>query len=329
MTITLNKHKQTFSSIEKLYSLFDEIYSKEKNRNNRKILKKLYSYLKEHDVKALHNYLIVKTTLAKKLAYDFSSIPADTFDNILSELNNEKYFQFDRKLDSISAEISILTTLQNKGYILDKRSNKNSAFDWEMLKKNKKYFVEVKQKESDDFFQQRVYSFLNGFSLLDQYSFLREHQWIFKFLTNKKDHSAEKEIWDSLIKFVKQKDYCYEDKNILLFSRECIKKIEFVKKCPKCHEYMQNIYQDKLIKTNDNEKMFRVVYPLFEKLKNKKDKFFYEKVISSIVLHNNFHDQLNESFPDYIEKKAKEFNVKPFLLMIYHTIGETESYYFE
>jgi hypothetical protein len=226
--------------------------------------------------------------------------------------------------------MSVLLSLQNKyGFTLKDRTNQDGDPDWVIEKDGVVYNVEVKQKESDDFFLQRIYSFLCGFSLLKENSFLREKIWTFKFLKNKKNYEEEKNIWHSLIKFIEQKGDCFEDENILLFSRQCIGKIEFLNKCPMSYKYAQENYQEKLITTISNNELFEVIKPLFEKLKSKKLKFENKNFISAIVFHNNFHDKLDKSFSNFMELQVDKYGIKPCLLMIYHTIDETETFFYE
>jgi len=317
-----NKH---YESVDKIILEFNKIIKYERNENNQYFLKILCDYLKKNKKKALASQFVYETLVKNKIFFDFSNLPLSIFEVALNEIGNEKYFNFDRKIDSLLAEISVLNTLKNYGFHIKNRENNNGACDWIVEKNNKIFQVEIKQKESDDLFKMRIESFLKGFALLDEYKFLREKLWFIKILVKRNDNNTQK-IWDNLIHFIENKEDCFEDENILIGTSDVRKNKNMIKRCPKVHNYLLRLYPDTIIKEKTNEFMLETIRNHLEKLKRKKAK--YHNFISSIVLHIDFYSEIEKSFLKYLKEKIENDNLKPFLLLVYHTLEDKKSYFY-
>ena len=318
MNINIRIPKIVFNSHQEIMDYTKQSVSEEMNENNKKIMDKLFLYLKNNSM-GIHNYFIQKIILSNKLPYDFSPIPNKMFLNLLKEIGSEKNFQFDRKLDSLSAELLTLKILQDEGYTLHDRSNKDGVPDWEMKKNEKIYCVEVKQKESDDFFGYRILSMLQGYSLLKEYSFLWDKSWNFEILMQK-DYDAEKQIWQSVLNFLDAKQDCYEDDNITMYNKNVIKDTTLIKKCPKTHQQIQNSYQTAIIMKQSEKDFLNLLEPIIEKLLKKQKQ--YNNFISAIVFHEGFHKLIPDRYKDILQNIVNTTSLESILFIKYSIIED-------
>jgi hypothetical protein len=274
---------------------------------------------------------IYETLNKHKVFYNFKDIPLHIFKILLNEIGNEKFFFFDRKINSLLAEISVLNELKNKyKFNLKNRENKNGACDWIIEKNGKTFQVEIKQKESGDLFMMRIEFFFKGFALLSKNNFLRRKFWCFKMLTKYNDEGIKK-VWESLIKFIESKNEYFIDENIVIFNLNIRKNKKIMKQLikhnPKIY-YISNFnIADIIITEIKNEDILRIIENPLNKLKRKKEK--YDNFLSALVYHRSFYNEIEEkSFVDNVIKKIEDENLKPFLLMIYDIFGNKKSYFF-
>ncbi|MDA3077782.1 hypothetical protein OFO07_02430 [Campylobacter sp. JMF_06 NA1] len=121
-------------------------------------------------------------------------IPLEFIKEIFSELKGKNGVEFDKKFDSLRAELYAMDYFIKAGFELIKRDKReNGDCDIFVQKDKKKYNIEVKAKESDDVKLRRLSDIYNGYSCFRQYSFLRGELLNLKFL-----YENPYKCWDNI-----------------------------------------------------------------------------------------------------------------------------------
>lgn len=189
--------------------------------NNKIIANYLKPIILEEKEKSLNNellailikYIVFKIDFLKH----YDDLPPELIQEVFSELKNERGINLDRKLHSLFIEFMTYQDLYKKGYRIQEFSREEGSCDLVMQKDAKVYNFEVKFKESSDIGISRLYNYIDGYSLIQENSFLRTKT----FEINLKIDSLNDGNLESVLKeidiFLEKKEDVYDGQKLQIF----------------------------------------------------------------------------------------------------------------
>lgn len=126
-------------------------------------------------VDSLSKYLVFHILNGDEfLTSKYDLLPISLIKDCFDEINSEKGLNLSRKLHSIFIEFLTYLDLYDKGYEIAEFEREQGSCDLKLQKDGHIYNFEVKFKESKDIGISRLYEYLEGYSLLNKNSFLRD-----------------------------------------------------------------------------------------------------------------------------------------------------------
>ena len=126
-------------------------------------------------VDSLSKYLVFHILNGDEfLTSKYDLLPISLIKDCFDEINGEKGLNLSRKLHSIFIEFLTYLDLYDKGYEIVEFEREQGSCDLKLQKDGHIYNFEVKFKESKDIGISRLYEYLEGYSLLNKNSFLRD-----------------------------------------------------------------------------------------------------------------------------------------------------------
>ncbi len=191
--------------------------------NTKVIARRLIEFIKEEQNDSLLNplarSLILYAVFNKKFFTEhYDCVPEKLINDGMNETKGEKGFNFTRKLHSVFIELLIYIQLNDNGFKFNNISRSNGSCDLLMKKNSKDYNFEVKFKESKDVFKSRLFDYIEGMSLLDEYSFLRGETYEIQVKSKNISYKIEKEILIDIKDFIEEKKDIYNGKHINIFN---------------------------------------------------------------------------------------------------------------
>ncbi|WP_299874496.1 hypothetical protein [uncultured Cocleimonas sp.] len=266
------------------------------SQNNKIIAEALTDYIKNEGKESLLNPLVKSfvshVVLKKDFLKGYENIPHQLVKDGMDETRGERGFNFTRKLHSVFIEFQIYMELESYGFQFTDQVRTEGACDLQMEKNNKNYNFEVKFKESKDIFKSRLLSIIDNMSLLNEYAFLRGKTFEIHVKSSNVSYKVEKEIFDEIKCFLKEKKDTYKGKYIDIF--ELSKQTEFTRDITKVNKYTDSLKVSQELTDQKNisnliQKMFIENNGHITKLSNKSknSKNFYGCLVWSIPFHND------------------------------------------
>ena len=181
------------------------------SKNNQIIATRIMSYIKDEKEKSLTDNLVcrfVKHIIFKDtfLGTYYDGIPDKLLHESLDESKGERGLNFTRKVNSIFVELFAYQYFRKEGYVISKPERLEGSADLIMLKDGTEYNFEVKLKESIDIFKSRLFSYIDGQSLLAKNAFLRDKTFEIRLKVDAPNYEIQKDILEEVDSFIEKKN---------------------------------------------------------------------------------------------------------------------------
>ncbi len=152
-----------------------------------------------------------KAKVLKNADKNWSKLPQDLINDMISEFGNIKdMWEFFKRHDSMYTELKAYEVFLEEGYAWEEFKRNEGSCDLTMIKDSNIYNIEVKFKENEDTFLSRIYMYINGMSLLDDYKFIREKMITIDLKTQKLDNITRKHIIKDVREFLDKKEKYFD-----------------------------------------------------------------------------------------------------------------------
>lgn len=148
----------------------------------------------------------------------YDGLPFKLVEEVILETKGVRGLNFSRKIHSILIELMTYKYLFNNGYTVTSFSRTEGSCDLRMMKDSIEYNFEVKFKESPEILLSRYYDCLDGLSMIEEYSFLRNKMLDSFLKVDTINYENQKLILDEFIRFAKFKKVFFDGKYIQIFT---------------------------------------------------------------------------------------------------------------